>query len=186
MSSRPITTPEQPEKLHAHLQEAAIIAAVPHPEPEATKEPVAPHGKFATVTNFLKSIFRWAFSQRPTTPKKKEVPIAYTLVNKDAGVPHGVVDALVFVRNVNIVHAGNGTQVRFCHTTNYMAVESTLDGADGGNYPPIDRSRISLGCKLPSEGLHTARLRVSVNGRVTVHVEAFDVDMPKIEELASV
>lgn len=185
MSSRLLTTPEQPEKLHARLQEAAIIAAVvAQPEPEVAKEPTTPRGKFATVTNWLKTMFSWAFSQRPSP--KEEAPTAYTVVERNAGVPHGVTEALVFVRNVNIIHNDSGTQVRFCNTNGYMAVASTLQGADGGNYPPIDRSRISLGCKLPSEGLHTARLRVSVNGHVCVHVEAFDVDMPKIEELASV
>ena len=162
MQRRPVATHEQPEKLHAGLQAARVVTPV---AAQATpqEEPVG-----AGVVGTLRRIGQSFMPSRAPRPA-----VAQT------GLPHGVTEAIVYVRDVR-VDTRNGTpEIYFCPTKDYLFDGRTLQGADHGSYPPVNRTNVSLGCKLPADGLHTARMRVGVNGAVNTHIEAFDVEVPE-------
>ena len=89
------------------------------------------------------------------------------------GVPHGVHSAIVWAHDVRIQWEEEQPLLFFCQSHNYRTLRSTLTGEDRQRYPHPARSFISVGTPIPFDGLFGARLRVSVNGSVSIHVEQF-------------
>ncbi len=165
MRRRRLTKYEQPEKLHGGLQKARLIE-LPPPLPRCSK---------TSHLGTIKAMVAWAVTWMWIYVKNSELGQCFF-----KGVPHGVENATLYVRCIKVERTASGKlEYRFCPTQNYQVLTATIRGGDRKPYPSIDRTFLSLACKEPSPGYHTARARVTVNGSVHIHVEAFDVEISR-------
>lgn len=164
---RPIYRTEQPEALHRELHKARVVGET---APAPTSQPV--HASTGLVGMLL---FLWGCIA--SLWRTKPIPVHEVL----EGLPHGVTNATVYVENLRVEHHHGVLEptIYFCHTRNYLVDRKTLAGADNGKYPDIDRSNLSVDCPLPPNGNYSARLQVSVNGAVNVHIVEFEPKVPK-------
>lgn len=95
--------------------------------------------------------------------------------DKTMGVPHGVMNAFVKARRVQLKHVDSEALMYFCESYGYLVLEDSLSDADGGEYPAANDTFISFGCLAPpQDGLYDIDVRVSLNGSVHLHVVRFD------------
>lgn len=140
----------QPHRLKDELQRARVVTSFEQPSLPVTA---------VTKPGLLQSL--------RTLWRRRALPVAIPIAT---GVPHGVTNAKVKARNIR-VFAGD---VYFCPSKDYMVLAHTLAGADGGVYPPYDRSEMTIGCPVPPDGMYDIQMTVSVNGSTCVHIERFD------------
>lgn len=116
------------------------------------------------------------------TEKTGLMPVGATAM----GVPHGVTRAIVFARCVRVDRdrCGGKPLIFFCESYDYAVVAESIDKADDGGYPDAADAEISTSGKIPAPGYYDARMRVSINGSIKVHIERFHA--PKPEETCAV
>lgn len=102
---------------------------------------------------------------------------------KFIGVPHGVRSALVYAQGLRIEHSMGIPYIFFCNSHSYMVATETIDDADGGHYPPEHRCFVSAGCVIPRSPYCNARMRVCINGAISVHFEKFNVPIPNVKKV---
>lgn len=94
------------------------------------------------------------------------------------GVPHGVKNAIVLVKDLRVEWFGSTPRIYFCDSHDYLAVAETILDGDEKDYPNPDETLISTSCHVPWEnGLYHARLRIALNGRPNIHVETFRYEL---------
>jgi|GEM_PF-6393838 len=167
---------EQAHRLLEELRHAVIVNEIPdepaaRPARELQQEERRPqrHGVFVTlfwiVFNGLRRVCGYSLPPRyGDSPWKQK-----------AGVPHGVVDAVVLAENVHVEVCNGKTEVRFCHSHSYLALKSTVRGGDYEEYSPPDQTNIAVeDAILPTRtGDYRALMLVSLNGENNVKVQAF-------------
>lgn len=87
------------------------------------------------------------------------------------GVPHGVRAAIVRCRNLRLEWEGGHPAIYFCGTGNYEADASSVTDGDGSHHYPNEVFVSSSGRLPERSGFYDARMRVSINGAVHVHIE---------------
>lgn len=165
--NRRVYQSEQPHVLHRELQKTLVVGEAP----EAVTKPAAvARTGFAGV---LLLLWSYLFPQKKAAPACEVLPVS-------EGLPHGVVDAVVYFENFKVVNEQNvDPSFYFCHTKNYVADRRTTGGADNGQYPPIEKSRISIECAIPQSGFYPVKALISLNGEATVRVVEFNAVVPE-------
>lgn len=171
MRQRRISEDEQPDKLHDQLQRAMIVD-----EEEVEQEQRVPTASQHERPSLRRRLISAVLGDRPS--KVENMPPPH-------GVPHGVTEAVVYAEDVRVALVRGELRIFFCQSRNYCVLADTISDGDDKPYPPIEDSRLSIGCRVPESGFHSARMRVSINGRLKVHIEQFDVPAPEAHEMSA-
>jgi len=154
MELRPIASREQPEVLIRRLQEAVVVETAA-----------------AVLLTFSERVYA-LLPQRYR--RKRKSGILVPCAEMPCGVPHGVVDAVVYARRVRVQNLGTSPMIFFCPSVDYKVLGSTIRNSDNGLYPHESKCLISSSVDVPNmDGHYDVCMRVSVNGSVKIAVEEF-------------
>lgn len=173
---RPVYQSEQPEVLHRELKKTRVVGEAPEPLPKTMEVNT---GIFTGLIMLICSMITSAWNTISCLWKNRETP-ANEEPSVSIGLPHGVVDATVYMENVRVENEqGVAPSFYFCHTRNYVADRQTTGGADNGRYPSVEKSNVSVECEVPPSGYYPALTSVSINGAVNVKILKFGVTAPE-------
>lgn len=91
------------------------------------------------------------------------------------GVPHGVRNAIVLVRNLRIEWPTEEHPLLFfCASHDFEVADSTIRDGDSLPYPDLSKCFLSTAAMVPTDDTFVgARMRVSINGSLSIHIERF-------------